>query len=118
MKAAATRLDCLPHCLRLQGRSQGAALARGITAWYWTDYESKPLCVTEQGFSLHEAVRCHANERLKLKRLCRWRSEALNVKSQTINAILQPKYSGCECGCAECELEPIDGDFQRYFCAK
>jgi hypothetical protein len=35
-------------------------------------YESKPLCVNEQGFSLHAAVRCHANERLKLERLCRY----------------------------------------------
>jgi hypothetical protein len=37
-----------------------------------TDYESKPLCANEQGFSLHAAVRCHANERLKLERLCRY----------------------------------------------
>jgi Putative transposase/Transposase zinc-binding domain len=36
------------------------------------DYESKPLCANEQGFSLHAAVRCHANERLKLERLCRY----------------------------------------------
>jgi Putative transposase/Transposase zinc-binding domain len=35
-------------------------------------YESKPLCVNEQGFSLHAAVRCGANERLKLERLCRY----------------------------------------------
>jgi TGS domain len=33
------------------------------------DYESKPLCVNEQGFSLHAAVLCHATERLKLERL-------------------------------------------------
>jgi Putative transposase len=37
-----------------------------------SDYESKPLCANEQGFSLHAAVRCHANERLKLERLCRY----------------------------------------------
>jgi Putative transposase len=37
-----------------------------------SDYERKPLCVNEQGFSLHAAVRCHANERLKLERLCRY----------------------------------------------
>jgi Putative transposase len=36
-----------------------------------TDYERKPLCANEQGFSLHAAVRCRANERLKLERLCR-----------------------------------------------
>jgi Putative transposase len=35
------------------------------------DYERKPLCANEQGFSRHAAVRCHANERLKLERLCR-----------------------------------------------
>jgi Putative transposase len=32
----------------------------------------RPLCANEQGFSLHAAVRCHANERLKLERLCRY----------------------------------------------
>jgi hypothetical protein len=37
-----------------------------------SDYERKPLCANEQGFSLHAAVRCHANERLKLERLCRY----------------------------------------------
>jgi Putative transposase len=37
-----------------------------------TNYETKPLCANEQGFSLHAAVRCHANERLKLERLCRY----------------------------------------------
>jgi hypothetical protein len=37
-----------------------------------SDYEPKPLCANEQGFSLHSAVRCHANERLKLERLCRY----------------------------------------------
>jgi Putative transposase len=37
-----------------------------------TDYESKPLCANEQGFSLHAAVRCQASERLKLERLCRY----------------------------------------------
>jgi hypothetical protein len=31
-----------------------------------------PLCANEQGFSLHAALRCHANERLKLERLCRY----------------------------------------------
>jgi Putative transposase len=36
------------------------------------DYESKPLCANEQGFSLHAAVPCHANERLRLERLCRY----------------------------------------------
>jgi hypothetical protein len=36
------------------------------------DYEFKPLCANEQGFSLHAAVRCHADERLKLERLCRY----------------------------------------------
>jgi Putative transposase len=36
------------------------------------DYERKPLCANEQGFSPHAAVRCHANERLKLERLCRY----------------------------------------------
>jgi hypothetical protein len=36
-----------------------------------SDYERKSLCANEQGFSLHAAVRCHANERLKLERLCR-----------------------------------------------
>jgi Putative transposase len=36
------------------------------------DYERKQLCANEQGFSLHAAVRCHANERLKLERLCRY----------------------------------------------
>jgi Putative transposase len=36
------------------------------------DYERKPLCANEQGFSLQAAVRCHANERLKLERLCRY----------------------------------------------
>jgi hypothetical protein len=35
-----------------------------------TEYESTPLCANEQGFGLHAAVRCHANERLKLERLC------------------------------------------------
>jgi hypothetical protein len=35
------------------------------------DYERKSLCANEQGFSLHAAVRCRANERLKLERLCR-----------------------------------------------
>jgi hypothetical protein len=34
-----------------------------------SDYEAKPLCANEQGFSLHVAVRCHANERLKLERI-------------------------------------------------
>jgi Putative transposase len=34
--------------------------------------ERKPLCANEQGFSLHAALRCHANERLKLERLCRY----------------------------------------------
>ncbi len=37
-----------------------------------SDYERKPLCADEQGFSLHAAVRCQANERLKLERLCRY----------------------------------------------
>jgi hypothetical protein len=37
-----------------------------------SDYERNPLCVNDQGFSLHAAVRCHANERLKLERLCRY----------------------------------------------
>jgi hypothetical protein len=37
-----------------------------------SDYERKPLWANEQGFSLHAAVRCHANERLKLERLCRY----------------------------------------------
>jgi Putative transposase len=37
-----------------------------------SDYERNPLCANEQGFSLHAAVRCHANERLKLERLCRY----------------------------------------------
>jgi Putative transposase len=37
-----------------------------------SDYERKPLCANEQGFSLHAAVHCHANERLKLERLCRY----------------------------------------------
>jgi hypothetical protein len=36
------------------------------------DYERKPLCANEQGFSLHAAVRCQANERLKLEHLCRY----------------------------------------------
>jgi hypothetical protein len=36
-----------------------------------TEYERKPLCANEQGFSLHAVVRCHANERLKLECLCR-----------------------------------------------
>jgi hypothetical protein len=35
-------------------------------------YEAKPLCANEQGFSLHAAVRCQANERAKLERLCRY----------------------------------------------
>ncbi len=34
------------------------------------DYERKPLCANERGFSLHAAVRWHANEGLKLERLC------------------------------------------------
>jgi hypothetical protein len=37
-----------------------------------TGYETKTLCANEQGFSLHAAVRCQANERLKLERLCRY----------------------------------------------
>jgi Putative transposase len=37
-----------------------------------SDYGRKPLCANEQGFSLHVAVRCHANERLKLDCLCRY----------------------------------------------
>jgi hypothetical protein len=74
-----------------------------------TDYESKPLCVNVQGFSLHAAVRCHANERLKLERperqrVDKWRSEASRVKRQINNAIVQPKYSGCEDGCLQCVL--------------
>jgi hypothetical protein len=34
-------------------------------------YERKSLCANEQGFSLHAAVRCLANARLKLEHLCR-----------------------------------------------
>ncbi len=37
-----------------------------------SDYERKPLCANERGFSLHAAVRCHANELLKIERLCRY----------------------------------------------
>jgi hypothetical protein len=37
-----------------------------------SDYERHPLCAKEQGFSLHAAVRCYANERLKLERRCRY----------------------------------------------
>jgi Putative transposase len=37
-----------------------------------SDYERKPLCAKEQGFGLHAAVRCQADERLKLERLCRY----------------------------------------------
>ncbi len=37
-----------------------------------SDYGPTPLCANEQGFSLHAAVRCHANERLELERLCRY----------------------------------------------
>jgi hypothetical protein len=37
-----------------------------------TDYEAKLLCENEQAFSLHAAVRCHSNERLKLERLYRY----------------------------------------------
>jgi Transposase zinc-binding domain len=45
------------------------------------------------------------------------RSEASGVKNQPNHSIIQPKYSGCEGGCLECELAEIDADFQRYFCA-
>jgi Putative transposase len=37
-----------------------------------SDYESKSLCADAQSLSLLAAVRCHADERLKLKRLCRY----------------------------------------------
>jgi hypothetical protein len=55
-----------------------------------SDYERKPLCANEQGFSLHAAVRCHANSH----------SEALVLKNQsTTNGfspnILAVKVAAC-----------------------
>ncbi len=47
-----------------------------------SDYDRKPLCANEQGFSLHAAVRCHANERLKLERLCRYITRQATTKSR------------------------------------
>jgi hypothetical protein len=58
------------------------------------------------------------NRRRERQRADKWQSEAPSAKSQTNNAIVQPKYSGWEGGCLTCELEPIDGGFRRDFCAK
>jgi Putative transposase len=66
------------------------------------DYERKPLCANEQGFSLHSAVRCHANERLKLERLCRYITRPalanervkINVKGQVELKLKTPWRDG------------------------
>jgi len=39
-------------------------MAREVLAW-------QPLCAGINGFNLHAAVRCEANDRMRLDQLCR-----------------------------------------------
>jgi Putative transposase len=77
-----------------------------------TDYESKPLCANEQGFGLHAAIRCHANERLKLERLCRYIARpALANDRVKINAKGQVELklkTSCRDGTAHHVMSPLE----------